>query len=199
MLDYPSHHPQKLAAVVYGGYIYTSTNSGVNWTAQTDAGSRNWISIASSADGSVRVRIQTITPRAPCHCPGSWLHRVCMCCQGSPCNARSDASCSTTNPIMPRNLQPWFQMTLSIRRRTRVSPGRRKPLLVHVTGIRSRPRRMARYVFECRPLRNVHHATVLDRGYIVCACLIKGRHMMLDLTHHGRLLIPSCTETCRCG
>jgi len=34
-----------------GGYIYTSTDSGVNWTEQTSVGIRNWASIASSSDG----------------------------------------------------------------------------------------------------------------------------------------------------
>jgi hypothetical protein len=42
----------KLAAVVYGGYIYTSDDSGVTWVERTSAGSRNWYSIASSADGT---------------------------------------------------------------------------------------------------------------------------------------------------
>ena len=41
----------KLAAVVYGGYIYTSTDSGVTWTARTNV-SRNWYSITSSGDGT---------------------------------------------------------------------------------------------------------------------------------------------------
>ncbi|TFJ80363.1 hypothetical protein NSK_008271 [Nannochloropsis salina CCMP1776] len=43
---------RKLAAVVDGGYIYTSTNSGATWTEQTAAGSRSWSSIASSSDGT---------------------------------------------------------------------------------------------------------------------------------------------------
>jgi len=34
------------------GYIYTSTDSGAIWTERTSAGSRNWDSIASSADGT---------------------------------------------------------------------------------------------------------------------------------------------------
>ena len=42
----------KLAAVVNGGYIYTSTDSGVTWTEQTASGSRNWWSITSSSDGT---------------------------------------------------------------------------------------------------------------------------------------------------
>ncbi len=42
----------KLAAVVSGGYIYTSTDSGNNWTQRTTAGSRSWTSIASSSDGT---------------------------------------------------------------------------------------------------------------------------------------------------
>ena len=42
----------KLAAVVNGGYIYTSTDSGVTWTERQGAGSRQWWSIASSSDGT---------------------------------------------------------------------------------------------------------------------------------------------------
>ena len=42
----------KLVAVVYGGDIYTSTDSGANWTDRTGAGARNWILVASSVDGA---------------------------------------------------------------------------------------------------------------------------------------------------
>ena len=42
----------KLAAVVSGGSIYTSSDAGTTWTEQTAAGSRNWISIAMSSDGT---------------------------------------------------------------------------------------------------------------------------------------------------
>jgi len=42
----------KLAAVVLGGSIWTSSNSGASWTEQTNSGTRDWISIASSSDGS---------------------------------------------------------------------------------------------------------------------------------------------------
>jgi len=42
----------KLAASVIGGYIYTSIDSGVNWTEQTGSGSRDWSYIASSSDGT---------------------------------------------------------------------------------------------------------------------------------------------------
>ncbi|MFZ2152006.1 MAG: hypothetical protein WAV09_02775, partial [Minisyncoccia bacterium] len=42
----------KLAAGVYGGYIYTSTDSGANWTQQTGSGSRNWRGVTSSSDGT---------------------------------------------------------------------------------------------------------------------------------------------------
>ena len=41
----------KLAAVVYGGGIYTSANAGVSWT-QTGAPSNHWCYLASSADGT---------------------------------------------------------------------------------------------------------------------------------------------------
>ncbi len=40
----------KLAAVVFTGQIYTSTNSGSSWTARDST--RNWFSITSSSDGS---------------------------------------------------------------------------------------------------------------------------------------------------
>ena len=54
---------QKLAAAVYyNGYIYTSTNSGASWTEQTSAGSRDWASIASSSDGTVRSTGARLTP-----------------------------------------------------------------------------------------------------------------------------------------
>jgi hypothetical protein len=42
----------KLAAVVYFGGIYTSTNSGTNWRQQISAPYTNWQSIASSSDGT---------------------------------------------------------------------------------------------------------------------------------------------------
>jgi hypothetical protein len=41
-----------LAAVVNGGYIYTSSNSGTNWIQQNVPPSANWQSIASSEDGT---------------------------------------------------------------------------------------------------------------------------------------------------
>ena len=42
----------KLAAAVAGGFIYTSTDSGATWTAQSGSGSRSWPSITSSSDGT---------------------------------------------------------------------------------------------------------------------------------------------------
>ena len=42
---------EKLAAVDWGGNIYTSTNSGETWTEHTIAGVPNWASITSSSDG----------------------------------------------------------------------------------------------------------------------------------------------------
>ncbi len=43
----------KLAAVDYGpGYIYTSSNSGLTWTAQTSSGQRTWYYIKSSASST---------------------------------------------------------------------------------------------------------------------------------------------------
>ena len=41
-----------LAAVVDGGDLYTSTDSGATWIDRKEAGSRNWYSIASSSDGT---------------------------------------------------------------------------------------------------------------------------------------------------
>jgi hypothetical protein len=45
----------KLVAVVLGGQIYTSTNSGVTWAARDQ--NRNWASVASSADGTKLVAV----------------------------------------------------------------------------------------------------------------------------------------------
>ena len=42
---------EKLVAVVNGGDIWTSTDGGITWTDRVSAGSRAWISVASSADG----------------------------------------------------------------------------------------------------------------------------------------------------
>jgi photosystem II stability/assembly factor-like uncharacterized protein len=42
----------KLAFGDNGGYIYTSTDSGATWTERTTMGSNQWISIASSSDGT---------------------------------------------------------------------------------------------------------------------------------------------------
>jgi len=42
----------KLAACVYFGYIYTSTDGGSSWTEQTSAGIGNWSSIKMSSDGN---------------------------------------------------------------------------------------------------------------------------------------------------
>jgi hypothetical protein len=42
-----------------GGYIYTSTNSGLTWQSQTNSGLHTWSAIASSADGSHLVATAT--------------------------------------------------------------------------------------------------------------------------------------------
>ncbi|MES2631165.1 MAG: Ig-like domain-containing protein [Patescibacteria group bacterium] len=47
----------KIAVSAYGGYIYTSADSGATWTKRTSAGSRDWQSIASSADGNKLVAV----------------------------------------------------------------------------------------------------------------------------------------------
>ena len=41
----------KLVTLTDGGYIYTSTNSGISWTERTSAGQRHWASVSSSSDG----------------------------------------------------------------------------------------------------------------------------------------------------
>jgi photosystem II stability/assembly factor-like uncharacterized protein len=46
----------KLVAVVYGGLIYTSTNSGATWSSNS-APSKSWISVASSVDGGKLVAV----------------------------------------------------------------------------------------------------------------------------------------------
>ncbi len=46
---------RKLVAVAYSGRIYTSTDSGVSWTAR--GSSRAWVAVASSADGSKLVAV----------------------------------------------------------------------------------------------------------------------------------------------
>ena len=45
----------KLAAVVYYGYIYTSSDSGVAWVERTNAGTRYWWGIALSSDPTAPV------------------------------------------------------------------------------------------------------------------------------------------------
>jgi hypothetical protein len=44
-------------AVVYGGYIYRSTNYGVTWTQATSDTSRNWSSVAMSSDGKYQTAV----------------------------------------------------------------------------------------------------------------------------------------------
>ena len=47
----------KLVAVVFGGYIYASTDSGVTWTRPQGSFSQDWMSVASSADGTRLVAV----------------------------------------------------------------------------------------------------------------------------------------------
>jgi photosystem II stability/assembly factor-like uncharacterized protein len=42
-----------MAAIKQYGYIYTSSDSGVTWTARTSSGQKYWESLASSSDGTV--------------------------------------------------------------------------------------------------------------------------------------------------
>ena len=47
----------KQTAVVSGGFIYTSSDSGVNWTQKTNDAARNWISVAMSSDGTKQTAV----------------------------------------------------------------------------------------------------------------------------------------------
>ena len=47
----------KLAAAPSGGYIYTSTDAGINWTQQAGSGSRSWSDVACSSDGTKLVAV----------------------------------------------------------------------------------------------------------------------------------------------
>ena len=48
----------KLVAVITGGHIHTSTDSGATWTARPlDTGPKNWYAVASSADGTKLVAV----------------------------------------------------------------------------------------------------------------------------------------------
>lgn len=47
----------KLVAAPSGGYVYTSTDAGVNWTQQTNSGSRSWSNAACSSDGTKIVAV----------------------------------------------------------------------------------------------------------------------------------------------
>ena len=44
--------PKLVAVISINGQIYTSTDSGVSWTVQTNAPSAYWYSVASSSDGA---------------------------------------------------------------------------------------------------------------------------------------------------
>jgi hypothetical protein len=57
-------YAQKLAAVVNGGSIWTSTDAGISWTERLDDESRSWYSIASSSDGMVRFWMHAISQAA---------------------------------------------------------------------------------------------------------------------------------------
>ena len=47
----------RIVAVVYGGFIWTSSDSGVSWSQQNGSGSRNWLSVASSSSGARLVAV----------------------------------------------------------------------------------------------------------------------------------------------
>jgi photosystem II stability/assembly factor-like uncharacterized protein len=49
----------KLVAADAGGYLYTSTDGGISWTARaTNLGNQAWVSVASSTDGTKLVAVQ---------------------------------------------------------------------------------------------------------------------------------------------
>ena len=53
LLSLPLFVGAKLAATVFGGNIWTSTDSGATWTEDTSVGStKEWIGITSSSDGT---------------------------------------------------------------------------------------------------------------------------------------------------
>lgn len=47
----------RLVAAEYGGLIYTSTDSGMNWTPRSGAGTQNWKAVASNDDGKLLVAV----------------------------------------------------------------------------------------------------------------------------------------------
>ena len=49
-----------LVAAVRGGYLYTSSNGGVNWVQQTQAGSSSWNSVAIYIDANGLVRVAAL-------------------------------------------------------------------------------------------------------------------------------------------
>jgi hypothetical protein len=71
-IDPPTQTTQRLAAAASGDFIYLYDSSN-NWVPQTSAFVRNWRSIASSADGSVRTH-ETITALDMLYC----ICCVCM-------------------------------------------------------------------------------------------------------------------------
>ena len=44
---------KKIAAGVYEGFIYLSSDGGLTWTQQSNTGGGYWVSAAISADGSI--------------------------------------------------------------------------------------------------------------------------------------------------
>ena len=48
-----------MVAVKFGGYIYTSSDRGANWTARTGAGALDWYNVAMSSDGTVMYAVST--------------------------------------------------------------------------------------------------------------------------------------------
>jgi photosystem II stability/assembly factor-like uncharacterized protein len=50
-----SEDGKNLAATVYGGYIYISSNGGVSWYQSSGSPYQNWHSISSSADGQILI------------------------------------------------------------------------------------------------------------------------------------------------
>jgi len=100
----------KLVAVVYGGHVYTSTDSGVNWIERV--GSVDWYAVASSSDGTKLVvvidggQIYTSTDSGV-----NWAQRtVCLCArwqqrllQWSRCTAQN------VPPLLCKSLGPSQQ------------------------------------------------------------------------------------------
>jgi photosystem II stability/assembly factor-like uncharacterized protein len=125
----------KLVAVVDGGQIYTSNDSGVTWTPRAE--NRSWQSVASSADGSKLVAVengdliytsidsgQSWTPcmgSAPCDGPQPWTavassadgSKLVAVAKGRPIYTSTDGGTSWTAHDDMFLIRPWLSVASS--------------------------------------------------------------------------------------